>query len=236
MVPRAAVRVGQPQRDQHQHLLGEQSGQPGRRQPAHPPGHAGVEAQRRPQPDPGPPGRDEQRQAQDDHPGRRPEGEQQLGVAVRQPGRRARSGRPVGDRREQQVDADDHQAGHQRRQRRPDEPPVRLQDAGQHDPDAVQHDLRREGRPASGRRCPPGRGTGRRPAWPARSARTARPPAGRPGSAGRRPSTASPTPCGRRRPGPRPPGTSESTGTTLAASAPPATTSNSTFGTRFALA
>ena len=80
--------------------------------------------------------------------------------------------RAAADAGEEQVGRGHDQAGQQRRQRRAGEPAVRLQDAGEHDADAVEHHLRGEDeQEAGGQRRP--RRCRRRRAAAARSARRA---------------------------------------------------------------
>ena len=169
-------------------------------------------------------------------PQRRSHREHQLGAPRRHPVRGA--GQGVHHRAEQEVRGDDHQARQQRRGSRPGEPPVRLQHAAEHDADPVEDDLGGEDHEHA---C----GRVRRPGAPRDAGLLDREQADdRPGEdpeeqasgsssddaqVSRADAVRSTSARSRRTSG------AASTGTTDAASAPPATTSNRTFGSRLAV-
>ena len=122
-------------------VLGDERGDADGSQRSDPPRHTRREAQRGPQPQPEP-----QRRAKcGDHEG----GDACRGAhREHQFGRQGQAGEaatvPGGERDEDKVSADHHDAGHDRGQRRGGEPAVRLQDAVEDHGQAVEQDLRGE--------------------------------------------------------------------------------------------
>jgi hypothetical protein len=132
---------GEQQHRHHTGLLGQQGGHPGPGQGSCPPGHPLRKPQRRAQPDAGSPDRQQQRHRHHRHPDGGTPRQPRLGRAGQ--GERVVAGAADGGG-EGQVGGDHGQARQQWGQCRGDEAVMGLQDAGQHHPDPVQHDLRSE--------------------------------------------------------------------------------------------
>ncbi len=221
--------VGQADRHHRDQLLAEQGQHPGQRQAAHPRCGADREAQPGPQPQPQTAQRHQQAAGQRDHPERGAHPEDQLGG----PGQVV-DGAAAADAGEGQVRTGHHDRGQQRRQGGAGEPAVGLQHAGEHDADAVEHDLGREDHQEPGGQLGLG-GVGGIGAQQRAGDR-----AGRQRQHGGQGDQHHERPAQQRRgglpdllavTGGDPPA---SIGTTRLASAPPATTSNTMLGTLFA--
>ena len=136
-----AAGVGEHDRGHRRQVLGDQGDDPNDRQSSDPGGYPVREPQRGPQPEPEPGGGHAGGEGERRHACRGAQGQGQF-----------RSGRErtgpvlvtVAQNRKSDVRGGDHEAGQDRRERRSHEPAVRLQDAIQHDRNAVQRNLRRE--------------------------------------------------------------------------------------------
>ncbi|PSK57290.1 hypothetical protein B0E53_07016 [Micromonospora sp. MH33] len=125
------------ERDDQGDLLGGDGDHTGHGQPTDPGPGVGGEPETGARPQPEPAQRDEQGERQHHHAERGAAGEQQFAAAADL----GDPGQPPLDGGEAEVDRDHGDAGQQRGDHRPGEPPVRLEHAGEHDADAVERQL-----------------------------------------------------------------------------------------------